>query len=280
MKKIITVLIAVCIVIVSALVVLVLSSKKEDEPPEIFCISELLEISVNTTEKELLANAISTDKEDGNLSYKIGIESISKFDEDMLRTVQYTVSDSHGNVSRASCKIRYIDYEATHFDLYTVERYVNGEDIKLHEHIKADDILDGDISKNIELFCDISRFGIGTYPFKVSVRNSAGAESLVTVYVQVIESTEYLPTIYLNEYIKYVDIGEEIDLFAMIQSVDSAVVISSEGQYVDIYEPFPREDVKISGNVDTNTKGEYCICYSATNSLGVTGISYLTVVVE
>lgn len=284
MKKIITVWLKVWINICLAICICqslsACTSKSIDTAPEIFCKQELLEISVNITEKELLENVIANDKEDGNLSGKVHIDSISEFDKDMLRTVGYSVSDSFGNISKASCKIKYTDYTEASFSLSTIERYNSVSDIKLTYNIKVDDMLDGDISEKAELYTDTANFGIGAYPCKVGATNSAGAVSYVTVYIQITDQTEYLPSIYLNEYIKYVEIGENIDLRDMIRSVNSDVISSVSADGVIVYELIPNDRVEINGSVDTNAEGEYYIRYSASNSKGITGYSYLTVVVR
>lgn len=280
MKKIITVAFAICLTAFLCYLAFFFIPEKTNKAPEIFCKSELLEISVNTSEKELLSNAVASDKEDGDLSGKIIIESISALSDDMLRTVRYAVADSSGNVSKASCKIKYTDYEKAKFSLDTIERYTSASQLKLTEHMKADDIIDGDLSGNVKLLTDITNAAPGAYPCKVSVSNSAGDVSTVTVYVQILSSSTNLPTINLTEYVTYINQGDKIDLDKMILSVDSAVPsgISSDGGIQ--YEIIPREKIDISGSVDTDTKGEYYICYSVSNSLGVIGKSYLTVVVR
>ena len=85
--------------------------------PEITAPSSVLEVSVEDKEAVLLKGIKANDDEDGNISDKVFIESISAFDDNKQRTVTYAVFDSDDHLVRTTRQIKYSDYTAPVFDI-------------------------------------------------------------------------------------------------------------------------------------------------------------------
>ena len=69
--------------------------------PVITIEEEMIEVSLKSTDEELLKGVTAHDEKDGDLTDKIIIESISRFKEKGISKVIYAVCDSNNNVSRA-----------------------------------------------------------------------------------------------------------------------------------------------------------------------------------
>ncbi len=255
--------------------------KKLDSAPDIFCKSELIEIPAGTGEESILENVIAHDEKDGDLSHRVVIESISDFDNEMTRTAVFAVADSAGNVSRTSCRIKYTDYHSPRFSLLTLERYPSASKIDTVSNITVEDAIDGDLSNRVIALTDLTNASEGVYKYKLSVTNSAGEKSTVTVFEQIAGyDLESLPKINLDRYIVYLKKGDAFSARDLIKDVESNNPVYVDALGYTMNEVIEKDKVEISGKADTETAGEYYLCYSVKNSAGKTGYSYLTVIVE
>ncbi|MGN1343942.1 MAG: hypothetical protein ACI4U3_05140, partial [Traorella sp.] len=84
---------------------------KKGSSPTIQINQDLIEVSVKASDKQLLQGLSASDPEDGDLTNQIKIESISDLDENMQRSVTYLVFDSDDNMTKATRKIQYSDYQ-------------------------------------------------------------------------------------------------------------------------------------------------------------------------
>lgn len=150
------------------------------------------EISVESTEQDLLKGVTATDVEDNDLTANITIEQMSNLIKGNRREIIYVVSDSDNNVTKVTKEIQYTDYKPP--VLKSIARNPVIEERKYSEILdcfRAIDVIDGDISEKIKIeSVDTSAESIssGVFPVEVSVTNSCGdtvyLKSTVTLFEQ------------------------------------------------------------------------------------------------
>ena len=86
-------------------------STKIGNAPELTLPQTVLSVDVKADDHQLLQDIKAVDKEDGDLTDKVFIESISSFNENKERTVTYGVFDSDDHLVKATRQIKYTDYQ-------------------------------------------------------------------------------------------------------------------------------------------------------------------------
>ncbi|MCD8027338.1 MAG: hypothetical protein LUF02_01445 [Erysipelotrichaceae bacterium] len=146
-------LLVICLVVgYGAFIFLWDLSQVSGTAPTISAPTSVLELSVEDDEEDMLEGVSATDDEDGSLTDRVYIESISTFDENQERTVTYTVFDSDDNVARTTRKIKYTDYEAPVFNIekaLCIYYVTSTEEYK--DYVSASSVVDGDISSSITI---------------------------------------------------------------------------------------------------------------------------------
>ncbi len=256
----------------------------DSTPPVITSESDTVTVSVAAEDSELLAGVTAKDAEDGDLTDKVVISSMSNFTEPGKRTVSYVVFDDSNNAATLTRNLEYTDYTAPQIKLTQPLRFSLNEmdDVSLTEYMSVQDCLDGDITQQIRAtFNDSSYIAMaGDYGITVQVSNSAGDTCSVPLTVTVTDPTEesgkYYPM--LSDYIVYVPVGGSVDLASLLIGLES-----SSTQYLfadaDPFAPGGIESVAIGGAVDYNTPGTYTVDYQFTSASGATGTTKLAVVV-
>ena len=89
MRKRVQYVIVLLIICCAYAAVLIFTQERQSSgnAPTISAPQEVLEVSVQDDEEELLAGVSASDEEDGELSEDVFIESMSEFDEENCRTV-------------------------------------------------------------------------------------------------------------------------------------------------------------------------------------------------
>ena len=242
--------------------------------PKIISDGLPLEVSVNATDKELCAGLTAYDNVDGDITDRIIVRRVSRLSGANSAYVYYAVFDSSSNYCVFNRTIYYTDYCTPHFALSQPLSFAPNSVITLSDRLTAYDVIDGDISNRIRLSSvSVSNTEPGEYPITVQVTNSSGDTASIGLTVLIENTTSRHPTISLSEYIHYVSVGEELtdqELRALIVGVSE----SAAGKSADV------EDVVISGDVDTTTRGSYPVTYSYTNAQSLTRVVILNVVVE
>ena len=152
------------------------------------------EISVNSTQQDLLKGVIATDVEDNDLTSNIIIEQMSNLIKGDRREIVYVVCDSDNNVTKVTKEIQYTDYKSP--VLKPLQEKPIIEERKYAEILacfKATDVIDGDISEKIKIeSIDTSSNSInsGIFPVELSVTNSCGDTVYLESTVPLIEGEE------------------------------------------------------------------------------------------
>ncbi len=245
-----------------------LHKRSANQPPIMEIDSELLYVSAFSDEAALCTGVSAWDPEDGDITDSVVIESISVFDSDGSRTVTYAAFDADNHVVRGTRKIIYTDYFSPTFTLSEPLNFAAWNDSTILSMIKADDMLDGDISYRISITdSELLDTYTGLYKVYFSVSNSAGDIQTVPVYLTLAKTAKSVPVIYLSEYLTYVKRDEAFDPMAYITSVESGV----SGEELT---------VNTQSEVNSSEPGNYIVSYTVVNSLGYEGTAYLTVVVR
>ena len=82
----------------------------DNTPPEISFLSDVLEVSVEASEDDLLVGVTAKDSKDGNVTNSVLVEGISGLSSDQLATITYAAFDQAGNVAKAQRTVQYTDY--------------------------------------------------------------------------------------------------------------------------------------------------------------------------
>ncbi|MGN1266352.1 MAG: hypothetical protein ACI4UH_00290 [Dorea sp.] len=233
-----------------------LYSRFDRSTPEITFDTDVLEVSVDVTEEELLEGVKAIDKKDGDVTDTVIIESISKMLGDHQRVITYAAFDQDNHVGKAQRKMRYVDYKAPRFSLEEPLRAdsVNAEISDILKPLHATDCIDGDLTSQIVVM-DTEILSMSsdamTAQYEVQVTNSCGDVATLKLPVKLLmDSTGGFANIELSKYLIYSKVGKSVDLGSYIESVSG------------IGRDYGPKDVKISSDLDTSAPGVYTATYT------------------
>lgn len=157
-----------------------------NQPPVITIENGSNNFSVKSTEEDFLRGVSAQDKEDGNVTDSIIIESISQIYNKNTRSIVYVAFDSNNHVQKLEREIKYTDYESPRFLNSSKITVPTGETQEILSQLKVEDVIDGDISNKVKLEINSVQKGIpGKYAVRATVTNSCGdvvtKDILVTV---------------------------------------------------------------------------------------------------
>lgn len=261
------VILLVLLVVANVASYLYLGSTERDIPPEISCPNDILEISASDSEEALLVDVVASDPQDGDLTDRITVGGISKLVTRDTAKVTYLVFDSDNNMASCVRRIRYVDYHRPTFEVTEPLIYATGEEVSMLSRLKANDVVDGDISNNIRVSTLEPTANTEIFHVTVQASNSLGDTTMLTLPVLMLESDPLRPEIQLSDSLIYVEQDS--------QFIPSAYLLSVRAPGVD---PSVAE-VTVDNGVDTSKPGTYYVTYTYSAN-GCTGIAVLTVVVK
>lgn len=266
-KQAIVILLAI-LVVANLATYFYLGTSTKSVPPTISCPDSILEISASDSEAVLLKDVAAHDAQDGDLTHRVAVGGISKLISKDTAKVTYIVFDSDNNMATCVRKIRYTDYHRPTFQITEPLVYSATEEISMLSRLKATDVVDGDISKNIRVSTLEPTKNTEVYNVTIQVSNSVGDTSWVTLPVLVQESDPLRPEIQLSDSLVYLDQGEKFTPSAYILSL--RVPGMAEASVADI---------TVDNTVDSGETGTYYVTYSYSAN-GSIGMAILTVVVQ
>ena len=253
------------VVAVLAIVVMVVgvslrltSSGKSDKPVITCKVDDVIEASISVTDEELLSYVTAYDKQDGDLTSDIVVSRKNFFIEPNTSTVVFAVSDSDNNISNIEKKLYFNDYKPPEIILNNDFIFPSGYNFDLAYYVRAEDVIDGDISAYIKQISTEFVNTAGTYKVNMKVSNSMTDSTNITVNAIVTDNYSFDVRIRLSQYITYVYEGAELDYASFITNVTS----KGKPQY-DV------GDVTIdSSAVDLSKAGVYDVFYRITSGTG------------
>lgn len=248
----------------------------------VFTVEEgMLEVSVTDSEEVLLQGIRAADKVDGDVTASILVESIYGINDRQEATVTYAAFDRAGNVTKTRRQVRYVDYRSPRFEADRTLCFPGGGRFDLMDHIGAQDVLEGDISRRVHatLISDTHNISEeGNHLVRLQVTNSLGDTVELTIPVLVYSQEWYSASIELRENIIYLEQGASFDPDEYLQT------FVFRGEPIDISEGVPADiAVEIENDVQTDVSGVYEVTYILSKGLNTvthSGIAKLIVVVQ
>ena len=235
----------------------------DTKAPVIQCQSQELLVSVSATEEELLKGVIAQDDKSGDVTDTIVIEDIAAVAEKDNRVITYAAIDEQGNVGRCTRILKYTDYEEPTFSLTEALRFRKGSTIDILERVRAQSMLDGDLTDSIKYSLDevIDLKNKGTYSVEFRVTDSSGKVVYLPIELEIYDRTEEKISVLLSDYLVYVPIGGMFNAQAYYVGSDIEGTLS------------------IQSDVDVTKAGVYTADYTVTGNNSI-GKSRLIVVVK
>ena len=242
--------------------------KTEDYSRPVFtCEEDTLHIGVEDGEDVLLNGITASDEKDGDVTDSILVEKLTDIYDDNKRLVTYIAFDADNHISSMEREIVYTDYSSPRFKLTGSLRFRAGETIDLDAIVKAEDCLDGDISRQIKIKKEttINNRTPGLYPVEFQVTNSAGDTVRLPVEIEVYQPDTTQMELNLTDYLIYYE-GGKINYSSYLKSVtDGSSEYYFEGTEDDHdtaeQTPLSRQWVTIDSKVDTKTPGVYPVYF-------------------
>lgn len=250
--------------------------------PQINIPAEPVALSVHDSEALLLKDITAEDNADGDVTASLVIEKMWMTGSEGMVNVRYAAFDQSGNVAKAERQVRYTDYESPRFVLEQPLVYGQNYEYDVLSAIKAEDMLDGDISHRIRATSldDKSMLALGVHDVEFRVSNSLGETVKLILPVEVRLAENYQADLLLTDYLVYLDVGNRFDARHYLQS------FVWNGKAVSLTDGLPANcSLETGGEVDTQVPGVYSVTYEVAytsdySRQAVTGCSKLIVVVE
>lgn len=242
--------------------------------PKIICDGAKLEVSVTGTDADLCRGLVATDDVDGDITDRIIVRRVSRLVGSNSAVAHYAVFDSASNFCTFTRNVYYTDYCQPKYALSEPMIFNVNSTVTLVDRLTAHDVIDGDITTRIRISAaNISTSVEGEYPMTLQVTNSTGDTSALTLTVQIRNYTSRHPKVQLKKYLTYVEKGSELDM-EQFRDMISVVRENEDGPIVN------RNDVVISGMVDTSRLGSYDVKFTYINKENLSYSVVLTVVVQ
>lgn len=277
------VVLAICIGAFS-LYLLIDRQNTDRERPTITVSAEALELSVQDPKEAYLQGVTALDDKDGDVTGSLVVSSVRLVDADGTIEVTYAAFDKAGNVASAVRNAKYTDYVSPRFTASQSLSFPAGPAFDLRKILKAQDVLDGDISHRVRMtyLDEQAIITVGTHRVELRVSNSMGETVRLEIPVEVYAADAYSATLTLTDYLIYLPAGEELDAESYLKAYTKGNATVSlrgglpEGCTLDI-----------KNQVQTDIPGVYTVEYRVSQTVGTgtnartnTGYAKLIVVVE
>ena len=184
--------------------------------------------------------------------------------------VSYVVFDSVNQPAVLTRKTRFTDYRSPQFTLSQPLVFRAGAGSNAVSQVGANDVLDGDLTSLVRLVeSDVNYREEGEYSIQVEVSNSFGDTQEASLPVHIVEGANAALEIELMEPLVYVKKGEGFDPNLYVESVEDA-----DGNLVQ------GPSLTVESSVNNQEAGCYEVHYQVTNEQGLSGETWLTVIVR
>lgn len=271
-KKIKILLLAILVISLGAFAAFKLNQRMSAQSgaPEISFDTDLIKVSVKATDADLIKGVTASDREDGDISDSIVVESISQIDDDDTATVTYAAFDSGLHVAKASRTVKYTDYRPPVFSLKEPLIYKVSSKLDIMSSIRASDQFDGNISSRIKWYtreANSSLNAVGLYEVEFRVTNSKGTTSVLPLTVEITEANPNPIQLMLTDYLIYLNRNAEFDPFTYYKGR------ISYNEFTDsLY------GIRVDNDVDTSKAGIYTVRYTYDNGTSVSKTKLIVIV--
>ena len=227
--------------------------------PVIHADSDSLQVSVMSSEEDLLAGMTAVDNLDGDVTNTLVVVSKSKFFSKGTLRVNYAAFDKNNNVGIAARNLTYTDYHSPRFSMSQPLRFLSGNTNNNYlKNITASDCLDGNITQQIKITFGSTESTSNTstrQKLYIQVTNSAGDTSSLELWATFEDYNTYNTSApALTDYIVYTQPGVRPNYSSYLKGIWAAGSTRSFSEAgFDA-----NEDVRISDSgVNYNTPGVY-----------------------
>lgn len=222
--------------------------------PEIIFDEQILFVSTDATDEDLLAGVTAVDPEDGDVTDSLLVESTSNLINGNSVKVTYVAFDSKNHMCRAERTVRYNDYKSPEFYFSHPMVFRASNTVDILNYISADDIFDGDISRKViyNLTGSSTTLStVGEHEVELRVTNSKGDTAHLVIDVEVTQNDPNPANIQLKQYLVYVPVGTAFWAGDYFKCYESGGEVITDANLVHI-----------ESDVDTETPGVYTVTYS------------------
>ena len=237
--------------------------------------SDEVTISVKGGDAAILEGIKASDEKDGDITGNLFVESKSTFIEKGIFKATIAVADSDNHVTKVERKVTYSDYRSPQFTLTEPLKFLttreNRDDLNIAESLRANDVVDGDISNKIKISSEysINGYTTGDSHMEFIVTNSMGDTSKLPVTVNIYSALEEsgLPEIILSNYLINTPVGAGADIEALIEQIEYHNDTFRRGEDGNLYNGefdaegnpimFDWSAIQIDTDADWNTQGVY-----------------------
>ena len=237
--------------------------------------SDEVTISVKGGDAAILEGIKASDEKDGDITGNLFVESKSTFIEKGIFKATIAVADSDNHVTKVERKVTYSDYRSPQFTLTEPLKFLttreNRDDLNIAESLRANDVVDGDISNKIKISSEysINGYTTGDSHMEFIVTNSMGDTSKLPVTVNIYSALEEsgLPEIILSNYLINTPVGAGADIEALIEQIEYHNDTFRRGEDGNLYNGefdaegnpimFDWSAIQIDTEADWNTPGVY-----------------------
>lgn len=237
--------------------------------------SDEVTISVKGGDAAILEGIKASDEKDGDITGNLFVESKSTFIEKGIFKATIAVADSDNHVTKVERKVTYSDYRSPQFTLTEPLKFLttreNRDDLNIAESLRANDVVDGDISNKIKISSEysINGYTTGDSHMEFIVTNSMGDTSKLPVTVNIYSALEEsgLPEIILSNYLINTPVGAGADIGALIEQIEYHNDTFRRGEDGNLYNGefdaegnpimFDWSAIQIDTDADWNTPGVY-----------------------
>lgn len=248
----------------------------DNTAPEISFASQMLVVSVDASNEELLAGVSARDEKDGDVTDSILVEGISGLGSDQLATITYAAFDEAGNVAKATRTLKYADYSSPRFSLSTALIFRSGSSVNLLKYVGAEDVIDGTLDEKVKATLVSEENvvdGVGCYEVEFRVTNSMRDTAYLTIPVELVPSGMYNAAVYLREYLTYVKKDSDFDYSDYLEELQIGA------EKISLQEKPAGVSVSYDSDVNTSVPGTYSVTYTVSSGM-YTGYTRLIVIVE
>lgn len=232
--------------------------RTDTRAPEIQVESGVLEASVQDPKSVLTQGITAADREDGDVTDSLVVESIGVMGSDGTVSVTYAAFDAAGNVAKAEREVRFTDYESPRFTLKAPLIYRYGSNFDILSNIGAADVLDGDIQHRVRATAleETSIAMTGTHMVQFRVTNSLGDTQTQLFPVEVLADDIYDADLTLTDYLIYLPAGSTFNSANYLES------FTLHGERISLENGLPEDyALKTKGTVQTQSPGTYTVEY-------------------
>ncbi len=238
--------------------------------PVIECPTYPLRISVAALDNTelLLHDVTASDREDGDVTSGIVVESISQFVEQGHCLITYAAFDSGNRVAKATRHLYFTDYTPPVFEITAPLEFSYSTSFTPLSCVKAFDCIDGDISNRVKMTLlnpDDEINTLGAHNVEFTVTNSMGDVSRLTAEVVVYDRTyteqRMIPAITLSKYLVYVEPNMYMDFLSLVETIG---VAGQKYEPAEFEERIGKLTVDVGG-FDANVPGTYRVLYTCEN---------------